>query len=133
MYFMLFDISLFSQHADRLFCNGIGPHVLDPGDVFGVTHPGYPGPYTNNVDCYIQITASNDGSIRLTLVDFFLENRYDNLIIYRGNQLSIAHLTGQVYPNYIESSDILLHFKTDVSDTRRGFFFQAEWITELCK
>ncbi len=121
-----------SHHAD-IFCNGIGPHVLDPGDVIGVTHPGYPGPYNNDVDCYIKITASNNGSIRLTLVDFYVENTYDNLVIYRGNHSSIAQLTGQVEPHYYESPDILLHFQSDSTSTRRGFVFQAEWITAVSK
>ena len=96
-------------------------------------HPGFPGTYPNDANCYITITASNNGNIRLTVVDFYIEDRYDNLFIYRGNRLSITTLTGQTYPNYIESADILLHFQSDATLTERGFTLQAEWITEVSK
>ena len=106
--------------------------MLDPGDVINVTHPGFPGDYNNSADCYIKITASNTGSIRLTLVDFSTEIEYDYLFVYRENS-KIATLTGDRYPNYIESPDIILHFQSDSSVSGRGFFFQAEWITEGSK
>ncbi len=108
--------------------------MLDPGDVINVTHPGFPGDYRKDANCYIKITASNNGSIRLSLVDFHTEANYDYLFIYRGSSSnSIATLTGEKYPNYTESPDIILHFQSDSSVAGRGFFFQAEWITEVSK
>ncbi|KAF1764480.1 hypothetical protein GCK72_004428 [Caenorhabditis remanei] len=98
--------------------------LMSPGTF---SSPGYPGNYTNNLNCAFTLATLGAYRIRLSFNSFVTENNYDKVRIYDGDSADsqfMAQLTGaQNSPLYYESTGNMMYvtFTTDGSVVMQGF------------
>ncbi|XP_076463786.1 astacin-like metalloendopeptidase [Babylonia areolata] len=95
--------------------------------------PNYPSNYSNNKECVWRIRAESwRFTVRLYVADISLENdhdcTFDSLSFYDGGLASNDNLLAKLCGNsglnsyfYSSGREILVKFKSDSSDTCRGF------------
>ncbi|XP_077864847.1 cubilin-like [Saccoglossus kowalevskii] len=91
-----------------------------------IQSPNYPSDYANNADCVWIIQVNQGEMIKITFIDFHLENHYDTLLVGEGsdpNSDDYLKLTGPILPDPILSTghEMWLRLKTDWNIVRRGF------------
>ncbi|XP_071104945.1 cubilin-like [Haliotis cracherodii] len=91
-----------------------------------ITSPGYPGNYNNNLDCtYVIVGGGQTQTINIDLVQLDLETNsgcsYDWLIIDGGPKMC-SNTT--FHKNYVFRHRFVIKFRSDGSNTRRGFQIQ---------
>lgn len=96
-----------------------------------IESPGYPQPYGHNAECNWLISVSKGSTILLTVSDIDIEAqttcRFDYLEVFDGNtdrSPSLGrHCNNRLSPHFIQSTSsiLFLKFKTDSSETGRGF------------
>jgi len=85
--------------------------------------------YGNNLDCKWLIKPTGQGTITLSFVSFETENNFDWVKVYDGETTSaplLGTFSGSILPLPITSSSnkMLIHFKTDASQTKSGWTAQ---------
>ncbi|XP_050407117.2 cubilin, partial [Patella vulgata] len=100
-------------------------------DTFGViTSPNYPGNYPHQRECIWTISVPDGNQILLNVTDFLMESHvncnYDYLEIRNGGYQTsplVGKYCGRTIDNIIvsHSNRMWLKFKTDVSQSARGF------------
>ena len=96
-----------------------------------IESPGYPEPYGHNAECVWLISVSKGSTVSLTVVDIDIEAhrtcQFDYLQVFDGNSDRSPSLgkycNNQMTPHYITSKSnvLFLKFRTDTSETGRGF------------
>uniref|UniRef100_A0A8D0DXD4 CUB domain containing protein 2 n=1 Tax=Salvator merianae TaxID=96440 RepID=A0A8D0DXD4_SALMN len=95
-----------------------------------ITSPDYPENYPNNAECHWVIQAIANSIIKLSFVDFQLENselcNFDYVAIFDGPTMGdtlLGHFCGNVKPLDMVSSahELLVVFKSDFNIAGRGF------------
>ncbi len=109
-------------------CKGTTTITADSGSVEDGSGNG---DYGNFADCKWELTAPSGKPLRLKFTKFNLVQPEDSLYIYKGhstNNEMITALTGNNNPGElnIESDKIMLHFRTDASETDKGWAFDFE-------
>ncbi|PIC43998.1 hypothetical protein B9Z55_004519 [Caenorhabditis nigoni] len=103
------------------YCNSF---LMAPSQL---TSPGYPGNYTNNLNCSFRLATLGAYRIRLTFNSFNTENNYDKVMVYDGDDSQnslMGRYSGQPeVPFYLESTGntMLVTFTTDGSVVGPGF------------
>ncbi|XP_078681283.1 uncharacterized protein LOC144916141 isoform X2 [Branchiostoma floridae x Branchiostoma belcheri] len=97
------------------------------GDNGTFTSPNYPNNYPNDKDCRYEISVTPPKVVRLTFMDFNIEDPYDVLLVYDGNTTDdtweIGKLNGANIPSPITSSEsnMTVLFHADNRGNRKGF------------
>ncbi|CAP32184.2 Protein CBG13437 [Caenorhabditis briggsae] len=103
------------------YCNSL---LVAPSQV---TSPGYPGNYTNNLNCAFQLATLGSYRIRLTFNSFNTESCCDKVTVYDGDDSQgslLGRYGGQLgVPFSLESTGntMLVTFTTDGSVVEPGF------------
>jgi PKD repeat protein len=102
------------------------------GNIFDSGGPN--GNYSNNQNCQFLIIPGCNAGITITFSSFNLENTYDFLFIYDGNNTAsklLLSATGNTIPSSVTaySDTMLIVFYSDASVTYTGF--SASWTTTL--
>ncbi len=93
--------------------------------------------YSNNSDCYWQISPSGAVSVKLTFTSFNTQSGYDKLYIYNGtstNDPLLATYSGTTLPASVTASSgkMLLRFVTNASTTKSGWSAKYTSSTAFC-
>ncbi|XP_072033168.1 bone morphogenetic protein 1-like [Amphiura filiformis] len=123
------------DESDEKFCNICGKKdiFLSAGDNVNITSPLFPSQYPMSFECSWFITASDNAYIVVFFVTFTTEIFYDFLEInfepYSKTNRTVITVTGETAPNVLRSntSELLLHFKSDKSVTDIGFVLEVYW------
>ncbi|XP_054159895.1 LOW QUALITY PROTEIN: cubilin-like [Oppia nitens] len=96
-----------------------------------IESPGYPQPYSHNAECVWLIRVSQGSTITLTFADIDIEAhttcRYDYLEVFDGNTDRSPSLgkycNSRMNSHLVQSKSNVMYikFKTDTSETGRGF------------
>ncbi|XP_078678926.1 CUB and sushi domain-containing protein 1-like isoform X2 [Branchiostoma floridae x Branchiostoma belcheri] len=92
-----------------------------------ISSPNYPGPYGNNMECTWTIEVDLGNGVKLTTVEFSLEEGHDKLLLHKGypitNTTLMGEYTGRGIPREILVTSNLIHLAlmTDGSSTNDGF------------
>jgi len=103
-----------------LECSG----VIINADPNAVTLPPLARNYGNNQACTYNMTSPMGTVIKLTSVEFRLEDKYDTLAIYDGSKsgAKLGDYTGSTSFSVVSSSNqVTLVFSTDATITKEGF------------
>ncbi|CAL4077329.1 unnamed protein product, partial [Meganyctiphanes norvegica] len=105
-----------------------------------LSSPGFPDMYTDNLDCFWLIEASEDQVIRIDFtfmeIEYQRQCMYDALIVRDGDIVTSpileGRLCGSIKPNsgpqlLTTGHQALIHFRTDYISTYKGF--QLTWTT----
>ncbi|XP_035665235.1 macrophage mannose receptor 1-like [Branchiostoma floridae] len=95
-----------------------------PGSAGIFISPGYPQTYSDNQKCRWFINVPPGHVVRLTFLDFDLENRYDHVTVLDGcTNRELGKFTGTSRPSAVSSSGRTMEvvFTTDHSVKERGF------------
>ena len=105
--------------------------TLNRGDEPTVSSSNYPNNYTNNAYEVWRVTAPEDYSVVVRVVDLDLEQGYDFLDIGYGRSpgslTRLQELTGSEVPQYAitsPGSELWIRFTSDSFEVRRGFLLQ---------
>ena len=91
------------------------------------TSPSYPHNYPNNKNCNWHITVPDGYSVKVVFSHFSTEKSFDYLTIYDGPSASsplLVELSGYLSTprgDISTGSSLWFNFRTDGSDSRRGF------------
>lgn len=82
--------------------------------------------YNNNADCYWLIQPPNASSINLDFTSFDVENNYDGVVVYDGDNVSapvLGQFTGSAIPPSLSSTQgsMLVQFASDESVRHQGW------------
>ncbi|HOY32603.1 MAG TPA: C10 family peptidase [Bacteroidales bacterium] len=82
--------------------------------------------YSNNSDCYWQLSPPNAASVKLTFTSFNTESANDKLYVYNGtstNDPLLGTFSGTALPSAVTASSgkMLLRFVTNASVTKSGW------------
>ncbi|XP_078621334.1 C-type mannose receptor 2-like [Branchiostoma floridae x Branchiostoma japonicum] len=95
-----------------------------PGSSGVFISPGYPQTYSDNQKCRWFISAPPGQVVRLSFLDFDLENNFDHVTVLDGcNNKQLGKFTGTTRPGAVTSSGRTMEvvFTTDHSKKERGF------------
>ncbi|XP_072023425.1 CUB and sushi domain-containing protein 1-like isoform X3 [Amphiura filiformis] len=117
-----------SDRSDEpLDCVCPEPEIIIPRDTkVNLTSYGYPNNYMSNMQCFWTVQCQQGGRILVQFIDFYTEDRYDNLYIGPAQNGRLLRYTGNSLPDMdvlspANGSALHFEFYTDESTTSRGF------------
>ncbi|XP_077864850.1 cubilin-like [Saccoglossus kowalevskii] len=110
-----------------------GSFEILSGEVYNLTSPNYPADYYNDIICDWVFNVTVGKRIRVDVIDFHTERRYDYLDYGNGDDSSnwrtrMRRTSGlKLSTSFTSETDtIWFRFVTDNTVTERGFFLQLE-------
>lgn len=109
VYFMMLlplDFNIFLSEDP---CGDGKPALISNSATGEISSPNYPNPYPNRADCQWHIQSISGHAVQLLFLEFDLENRSDDMMLYIVAYCSyISNLTqGCVYDDFIQKDRIV--------------------------
>merc|ERR1712223_1102740 len=89
-------------------CGSIeAPTIMNNSENGQVSSPDFPSPYPNDAECVWHIKVSDGMVVKITFIEFEIEDDWDFLYIYDGDSIFaelLLNVSGNIAPNPIEST-----------------------------
>ena len=100
-----------------------GAHTVTPG-LYSIQSPGYPGQYSNNLDCSYTISAgSGVNTMTLACCTFDIESH--SSCLWDWLRVNGVKYCGRQAPALSETSEYSIDFHSDYSVTKAGYFCEV--------
>ncbi|XP_035661641.1 uncharacterized protein LOC118405912 [Branchiostoma floridae] len=133
----LWTLALVSSVACCLLFSGVSSQTLCErldGDSGTFNSSNYPNNYPDDHDCRYEISVTPPNVVRLTFLDFDVEDNYDYVYVYAGNttesKFQIAKLTGSSTPGPVTSSGSVMTIRLVSDRSQNGKGFRANFTAE---